>query len=304
MSGLKEHRASLDAAQRAVLDAKVVGGERPALEWLGLLGPVLAHDVRIGEALERVRRRTYAASSTFVGGWIVAIVSGVAGVAPLGVAAGVVVVLALLTIVALRVERRRLRTQDLEGEPLRLTAALLPILAEDAAPGTPVALDLDLTGHRTDAKKLGKSDTYRKGAYHAIVDTFYDDPFLRARVRFADGAQVSIAGRVQSRVSRKTKRSQSNKIKTKIKTKTRTTYEVDVRFPDRNYAAVPTTSGGPSPSGTDRERVRTAPGRTAVRERRVIKAVGPRVALDAAHVVDLVAHAYDRVDPTRRKKLR
>jgi hypothetical protein len=303
VSSLQEHRATLTAEQRAVLDEKAVRGERPALEWLGLLGPVLRYDVRVGDALAQVGRRSVAAWTAFVAGWIVAIIAGAAGFAPLGFVAGAIVLGSVVAVIVLRVLRGRLRRQDVADGPLRLVAALLPILAEDAAPGTPVALDLDLTGHRTDAKSLGKSDPYRKGPYHKIVDTTYDDPFLRARARFADGAQVEISGRVQSRVSRKTKRNANNKIKTKTKTKTRATYEVDVRFPERNYAAA-TTAGSPSPKGTDRERVRTAPGRTAVRERRTLKAVGPDVALDASHVVDLIAHAYDRVDPSRRKKLR
>lgn len=301
MSGVRSAVAALDAEQRAALDAKVLRGERPPLDWLAFLLPLRAADRGVDAALEAVRVRLRIAWTSAVAGWIIAIVGGSTVGAPVGVAGFVVIVVALAGVVGLHVQRGGLRRKDLAGQPLELVMALLPLLAEDAAPGAPLALTLDVRGHRIQEKSLGAGEPSKDRVYLRIVQTYFRDPFLDARIRFADGAHVHVSGVVQTRSTKKTKKNPRGKIKTKLKTKSRVTYEVRVDFPGRNYATAAARSD--VAPGTDRERVREKPGRTAVRERRTIKSSGNDVALRAEHVVDLIAFAYDRVDPARRKKL-
>lgn len=292
---------TLSEAQRAVVRDKTVAAEHRPLDWLEFLGPVLTAAEETDAQRARAGRRLALAWTGLVVAWIVAVVGGSTVGAAAGLAGFALILATLVAIVVQIVRRRRLKRLQLPTHALRLVLALLPILAEDAAPGATLGLALDLRGHQAPEKSLGASEPYAKGAYHRVVETFFDDPFLSGRIRFADGADVVLQASVRSRVQRKTKRNPRGKIKTKTKTKCRITYGVAVGFPGRNYAVAE--GGPPGAAGGDREKVKTTPNRTAVRERRVVKAIGAAPQFEPAHVVDLLAHAYDRVRPTRRKNL-
>lgn len=301
MSGVRGGLGALNADQRAVVQSKTVEAERRPSDWLAFLGPLLNHAESTAAERARAGKHLGLAWVAVVVGWIVAIVGGATVGAAAGIAGFALIVVALFAVVVLVVRRRRLKRLLLATPPLRLVLALLPVLAEDAAPDATLGLALDLRGHQAPEKGLGAGEPYAKGAYHRIVETFFDDPFLSGRLRFADGAEVVLQVAVRSRVQRKTKRNPRGKIKTKTKTKCRVTYGVAVGFPGRNYAAVD--GPLPTPAPGDRERVKTTVNRTAVRERRVVKSVGATPEFEPAHVVDLLAHAYVRVRPARRKKL-
>lgn len=301
MSSVRESVGGLTEAQRTVVREKTVAAEHRPLDWLEFLGPLLSVAEQTEAERKRAGRRLALAWAAIVVSWIVAIVGGSTVGAVAGIAGFVLILVSLTAVAVLIAERRRLKRLQLPTNPLRLVLALLPVLAEDAAPNATLGLALDLRGHQAKEKGLGASEPYAKGAYHRVVETFFDDPFLSGRLRFADGADVVLQASVRSRVQRKTKRNPRGKIKTKVKTKCRVTYAVAVGFPGRNYAVADGTP--PVAPGGDREKVKASPNRTAVRERRVVKTTGTTPQLDPAHVVDLLAHAYDRVRPARRKKL-
>jgi hypothetical protein len=196
--------------------------------------------------------------------------------------------------------RRFARKNDVPNGLREFTMPLLPILREDQDPGTPLELKLDLSGYEQDRKKLGTGDPYKKGAYRKIVDTFYDDPWIEGHARFVDGADIRFTVTDHVRSSRKTKRSSSGKIKTKKKSKKKTELAVTCSFPARNYAA----AGQPAPSGGVRkESVKAGEDRTVVRLTRVIEPTSFYSFPDPELLLDLLANAYARVDPARRKKL-
>lgn len=301
MSSVRDGIAALTEAQRAVVRDKTVTAEHRPLDWLDVLGPLLTVAERTATERSRAGTRLGIAWLVFVVGFFVAIIGGAAGGAVVGLVGFVIIVASVTAVALLMVERRRLKQVELPPAPLRFVLGLLPILAEDAAGDATLGLALDLRGHQAPEKGLGASEPYARGAYHRVVETFFHDPFLSGRVRFADGADVVLQAGVRSRVQRKTKRNPRGKIKTKVKTKCRTSYEVSVAFPVRNYAAALTSR--PAAPGGDRERVKRSANRTTVRERRVVKSAGASPQLHPGHVVDLLAHAYDRVAPARRKKL-
>jgi len=196
-------------------------------------------------------------------------------------------------------ERRFARKHDVPNGLRTFTLPLLPILREDQDPAVPLELRLDLTGAEQKEKEVRTSDPYTAGRYRKIVDTFYDDPWLEGHARFADGADVRFAVIDHVRSSKKTKRSASGKIKTKTKNKKKTEVSVSISFPKRNYE----TAGEPAKTaGLRKESVTPGDDTTVVKLNRVVVAdyySTPEPEL----LLQLLGDAYDRVDPSRRKKL-
>ena len=133
--------------------------------------------------------------------------------------------------------RRFARKNDVPNGLRSFTVPLIPILREDQDPAQPLELRLDLSGYKQDSKQVGKGDAYKKGVYHKVIDTLYDDPWLVGRARFIDGADVQFQVIDHVRSSRKTKRTPRGKIKTKVKAKKKTELAVTISFPARNYEA-------------------------------------------------------------------
>ena len=194
--------------------------------------------------------------------------------------------------------RRYARKRDVPNALRSFVVPLLPILREDHDPEVPLKLRIDLTGAQQPSKLLRVSDAYKKGAYHKVVDTFYDDPWLKGIAHFADGADLEFTVTDHLRASSKTKRSASGRTKLKTKRKKKTELNVVLTAPARNYALT-------SASARDVPKASVKPGEN----RTVVKLSGtveqPNV--DAVPVVgmllELIAGAYERVEPSRRKKL-
>jgi hypothetical protein len=185
---------------------------------------------------------------------------------------------------------------------LRLfTLPLLPILREDHDPEVPLELDLDLTGPEQDAKKTSTSQPYKKGAYHKIVDSFYDDPWIAGHARFVDGTDVRFSVIDHVRASQKTKRNPRGKIKRKRKSKKKSELTVTLSFPARNYAEAASQTG--AAQELKRESVKAAEDRTVVRLTRVVAPARVDGIPEPEQLVALIGEAYDRVNPARRKKL-
>ncbi len=162
----------------------------------------------------------------------------------------------------------------------------------------PLKLRIDLTGAQQPSKRVRASDPYKKGSYHKVVDTFYDDPWLKGVAHFADGADVEFTITDHMRASSKTKRSASGRTKLKTKRKKKTELSVVLTAPARNYAVT-------SASARDVPKASVKPGES----RTVVKLSGSveQTHVDAVPVVgmllELIAGAYERVEPSRRKKL-
>jgi hypothetical protein len=196
--------------------------------------------------------------------------------------------------------RRFAKKHDLPDGLRSFAIPLLPILREDHDPEKPLELKIDLTGAQQGSKEIGKGEPYKKGAYYRIVDTFYDDPWLEGRARFADGADVRFTVIDHVRDSHKRKRNYRGKIKFKRRAKKKTELAVEISFPVRNYS--PATAPAPT-VGVKKESVKPGESRTVVRLNRIV----PADRLDATphidYLLELIAAAYARVDPSRRKKI-
>jgi hypothetical protein len=197
--------------------------------------------------------------------------------------------------------RRFARKHDLPFGLRLFTVPLLPILREDQAPGEPLEMTLDFTGPEQKPKQKRVTDPYRKGAYHKVIDTFYDDPWIEVHATFADGTDVVFTVIDHVRSSRKTKRTPRGKIKTKTKAKKKTELAVTLTFTKRNYDAgevekAPTT-------GLKRDRVEAGKQETVVQLSRVVEPARMDGIPEPELLLELIGEAYERVNPTRRKKL-
>jgi hypothetical protein len=196
--------------------------------------------------------------------------------------------------------RRFARKHDVPNGLRLFALPLLPILREDHDPDVPLELKLDLTGPRESSKEVGKGEPYKRGAYHKIVDTFYDDPWIQGHARFADGADIRFGVIDHVRSSRKTKRTPRGKIKTKTKSKKKTEITVTASFPSRNYD---TATAPGARLGIKKETVAAGEDRTVVNLGRVVVLDSFYGTPDLDLLLQLIGAAYAKVDPSRRKKL-
>lgn len=131
----------------------------------------------------------------------------------------------------------------------RLLLPLLTLLREDTLADETVALTLDLRGLRADKKTADETveaaRLYRRGRYdhdrrrdpyHKTRERRYVDPWLRARVRLADGSRLRLAVRTHVRHRRIRKQGLSGKYKTKHKHRVKHYIRVRLRAPKKRYA--------------------------------------------------------------------
>jgi hypothetical protein len=192
-------------------------------------------------------------------------------------------------------ERRFARKHDVPEALGSFVLPLLPILREDHDSSKPLALRIDLTGAQQPSKRVRASDPYRKGAYLKVVDTFFDDPWFEGHAHFADGADVRFSVVDHLRASEKTKKSASGRTKRKTKRKSKTELNVTLSVPARNYAV----AGGDGARDVPKASVTTGENRTVVKLSGVVVETAPVVGM----LLELIAGAYERVEPSRRKKL-
>jgi hypothetical protein len=197
-------------------------------------------------------------------------------------------------------ERRFARKHDVPNGLRLFAMPLLPLLREDHDPDHPLELTLDLTGWEQKGKHAHDSDSYKKGRAYKVVDSFYDDAWISGRARFVDGADIHFAVIDHVKASARWQRSVSGKIKHKKKSKKKTELAVTVSLPKRNYTAASEVSVQRS---TRKESVREGEDRTVVKLNRVVQLGRMDAAPDIELLLELLAAAYERVDPARRKKL-
>jgi hypothetical protein len=175
---------------------------------------------------------------------------------------------------------------------------LIPILREDQDPEHPLELSIDLSGPLQPHKLVSTSPSYKKGAYHRVVDTFYADPWLEGHAHFADGADVRFSVVDHMRASEKTKKSASGRTKRKTKRKKKTELSVTLSAPARNYAP----AGGAS-RDVPKESIKAGENRTVVKLGGVVAQPSLETLPVIGMLLELISAAYERVEPSRRKKL-
>lgn len=294
LSSLRSNYRSLEPEQQELLQTKQVEAERTAGDWLRLLAPLASYD----EQADRMRSRT---GAWMVGIGIVGFILAIIAIAISPIAAGAIAVVTIVALLALYPTYRFCKKLDVNREPLQFVTGVAPILREDTGDDGALHLRLDMRGAIRNEKKTGQSQPYSRGRYYRIVDTYYMDPWCAGGAAFVDGTQLQWIATDYVRSQRKTKRNPRGKIKTKTKNKKKTNIDVTVTFPDKLYDDAKGTAG--PDRQLRKQKVKDDENKTVIRLRRTIKSPSAETPLDPRHLVDLVAAAYERVKPTRRKKL-
>ena len=295
---LRESQSSLPAEQQEFIRNKQVEATWTPEGWLGYLGSLADWDARADKA-----RHSTGVTLLWVGLLGLAVAITVTVFVPIvGV---VLLVLWLVAFVVLWRSWRSARKADLPGPQLNFAAAIVAVLAEDVAPESGLYLKLDLRGAMHDSKKTHVSNEYMRGAYHKIVDTFYVDPWFTGSATLVDDAKLFWHVVDRTRSSRKTKRTASNKIKTKTKNKRTTFLQTGLQLPRKNYA-VNQQGESETPDGAGgATKVKVKPGETRsnIKLTRTSKTTDPKRLPDPQELIALIADAYGRGAPARRKKL-
>jgi hypothetical protein len=232
-----------------------------------------------------------------IAGFILAII----GVAIFPIAGAAIAVVVIVALVAMYPNYRFTKRLDVNRTPLEFITGVAPILREDCGDQGALHLRLDMRGPMLKEKQTGVSQPYSQGRYYRIVDTHYMDPWCAGGAAFVDDTQVQWIATDYVRSQRKTKRNPRGKVKTKTKNKKRTEIDVTVTFRDKLYDKAQQVAGPDRQLRKDK--VKDDESKTVVRVRRTIKSPSATTPLDPRHLVDLIAAGYERVRPTRRKKL-
>lgn len=294
LSSIRSSFRSLQPEQQQLLQTKQVDATRTASDWVKLLAPLATYDAEA----DRLRSR--------LGGWMLGIgiagfILAIIGVAIVPIAGAAIAVAVIVALIALYPNYRFTKRLDVNRTPLEFITGVAPILREDCGDDGALHLRLDMRGPLLKEKQTGVSQPYSRGRYYRIVDTYYMDPWCAGGAAFVDGTQVQWIATDYVRSQRKTKRNPRGKVKTKTKNKKRTEVDVTVTFRDKLYDKAPQVAGPDRQLRKDK--VKDDESKTVVRVRRTIKSPNAATPLDPRHLVDLIAAGYERVRPTRRKKL-
>jgi hypothetical protein len=296
LSSIRKSFRDLESEQQQLLQTKQIDAERTAGDWLRLLAPLASYDAQA----DRMRSR--------VGGWmlgigIVGFILAIIGVAIYPIAGAAIAAAVIIALIALYPTYRFTKKLDVNRTPLEFVTGVAPILREDTGDDGALHLRLDMRGSMLNDKRTGQSQPYSRGRYYRIIDTYYMDPWCAGGAAFVDGTQVQWIATDYVRSSKKTKRNPRGKIKTKTKNKKKTNIDVTVTFPDKLYDAAQGTSGPDRQLKKEKVKDDGADSKTVVKLRRTIKSPSEGTPLDPRHLVDMIAASYERVKPTRRKKL-
>jgi hypothetical protein len=297
---LRESHSSLPAEQQQFLRDKRVESTWTPVQWLGFLGSLADWDARADATRGKTGRKLW---MTILFGILVVVAVSIV-LSPIDGA--VLAVILVVAVVVLTRAWRSARKLDLPGEQLRFAATIVNVLAEDVAPTTTgLYVRLDLRGATHDSKKTQVTPQYRRGPYHKCVDTFYVDPWFSGSATLVDEANLYWHVVDRTRSSKRTKRNPRGKIKTKTKVKKTTFLQVGLQLPAKNYAvhqqgeAVTPDGAG----GATKVKVKPAESRANIKLTRTMKSAGGKGLADPQELVALMADAYGRGDPARRKRL-
>lgn len=209
----------LTPTQRSVLYHKVIDGHYPAVYWVKFLTGLADYNAKT-DALRQSSRKLWlfsllplAASFFFPPLWFLSL--------PLTAGAGATYWFARRT-----------------GLGPRLRCFILPLailLGEDVKTGQPLHLRTDLRGGTSRGKATGNASFYKRGRYHRIRETVFQDPWLSGEALLADGAHLEWHCLDNIRHLAMSKKNRRGRIKTKTKYKLRSALDIQLDLPARNY---------------------------------------------------------------------
>jgi hypothetical protein len=218
LATVKAYRA-LSPQQKQLIKAKRVEGDYSPRYWLRLLGG----PARFDSGSDRLRRRS----------GILALLSLVP--VGIGLAFPPLLPVGLLLLTGGGSVWLITRRMDLSNRLRLFVLPLIDLLGDDVKNGRTLRLRLDLREAMSKDKLTGRLPPYKRGVYHKVVESHYEDPWLDWQAVLADGAHLQLQVHDSVRHFKRTKRTPRGKIKTKTKTKVRTRFEARLKLPVERY---------------------------------------------------------------------
>lgn len=183
----------LSPSARQIVDDKRIEGKKRLKEWFKLMKEVAVFD----ESTDALRQKAYSRGIiSIIGAVILFIVNFVfIFLAAEGIVGGWIffisvpaIILCIIGIVVFMLKGSRLKKFDLTNE-FRIT--LLPFLqaiSEDIRPGSRIKMSLDMSG--ATEEKVIKNEEIPPGRFKKLVETIYDDPWLKMEIVLAEGSRL------------------------------------------------------------------------------------------------------------------
>ena len=225
----------LTTTQKRFLKRKRISARYTPEQWLRLLGDLAEYD-RHGDTVRRICGLGAIAgliTSVLLLFFSPLLIEG------LGIPEGMAIFLggfAAVITAACGTAYFLLKGKDLPNNLRDFVFPLIKILREDAKPGTPLQMTLDLRGG-LQKNKLKNEDKQTQGlfSYPKIRDRFYTDPWFQGSARLADGSSLKWCVVDQIRARRITKKTSRGKIKVKYKHKIRRNLDVALGLHRQDY---------------------------------------------------------------------
>jgi len=275
LSTLQAYRA-LSPQQKKLLKTKRIEGDYSPDYWLRLLDGLAAFDTGSD------RLRNISGILFFVALVPVGIGTAFLPLLPFGL-------LLMAGSGALWLVTRRV---DLRNHLRLFVMPLLNLLGDDIKRGRTLKMRLDLRGSTVKDKFTEKLPTYKQGAYHKVVESHFEDPWLDWEAVLADGAHLQLHMHDSVRQLKRTKRTARGKTKTKTKIKLRSRIEVQIKLPVDRFRARQLDSGR---RGRQRMKIQDGEKWLSIRARQVVN--GGELGEPALEpVLDLITHIYQGVE--------
>ncbi len=269
----------LTLSQRSVLYNKVIDGHYPPAYWVKFLTGLADYDTKT-DALGQSSRKLclfsllpLAVSFLYPPLWFLSL--------PLTAGAGATYWFARRT-----------------GLGPRLRSFILPLvilLGEDVKTGQPLHLRTDLRGGTSRRKATGNTASYKRGRYHRIRETGFQDPWLSGEALLADGARLEWQCLDTIRRLAMSKKNRRGKIKTKIKYKRRSSLAIRLDLPTGSYRLQ---SQPQLPADGTRLQILTGEKWHRLRARQISRLSGERLPdPELKPVLDLLARLYALAEP-------
>ncbi len=242
LATLNAYRA-LSPQQKKLLKAKRVKGDYSPDYWLRLLDRLAVFDAGTD------RLQMFSAIAFWV--LLVPVVIGAVVTANLyegGYGMGIIPLLLIIgTLLMAGAGMMWLITRrvDLSNHLRGAVIPLLALLGDDIKADRTLKMKLDMRGSIVKDKFTRKLPTYAKGAYHKIVESLYEDPWLEWEAVLADGAHLQLRMHDSVRSMKRTKRTARGKTKIKKKIKVKTRLEARLKLPVERYRVRDLPTGAP-----------------------------------------------------------
>jgi hypothetical protein len=277
---------ALTPEQRRVLKTKALSIHRSVDDTMAMLQPLAAYDT-VGDRAQKTFGCTALLCVPLI---VISMILNKKHMFPSRTTGYYVVVALIGLLIVSGLIWKWTRSLDISNSLRQFVMPVIVLLREDVEAFSKISLKLDLGSPTAKEKLKRRSDPYRQGVYHKVIDTFYVNPWVTAEMPLADGSTLDWTITDLVRARSKTKRNARGKTKTKTKYTTKSAMTVTLTVRNEDYSVE---------SGEGR--VRAGEKKKSIRVKGRSKREN-QDALDPLPFIDLVAGIYQRTTPAGKAR--